>query len=280
MKKSLGIYRPTLRYGKPFIWQLELVCGKTPDTLEYQKRVGSNPSYYYAQSDRACRAYPFSQIKSVIEPIIYPEAQESLQRWRERVGEEEANRICSESKAAGEMGHKALANWTQNKPLGVCSMNMMGYRQGLENKILPYLNKNTLGLLVEDKQGKTMSLSEVFVADFELGFIGRLDLVTSLKYSNNTRVLLELKGSRNQKTIEQMESHIIQAVAYWQTFNRIALAYPNQLQPLDGVAMAYIYQDGDGDLLPILGQELREYEQQWQQWLNCFYELLTGAKVA
>jgi len=282
MKQNLGIYCPTLRGEQSNPWKLNLVLGNTPQILQYQKRVRSNPSFYYAQGDRTCRAYSFSQIKSMVEPMINPQAQENLQRWREQVGEEEADRICKESIDAGNMGHKALANWVQDQPLGVCSMNMIGYRQALENEILPYLTKNAFGLSIKDQQGRIVSLSEIFVADFDLGFIGRLDLVTSLKHPEygNTKVVLELKGSRNRKKIDYMQSHIIQAVAYQSTFNRIASAYPDQLELLDGVAMAYIYQDGCGDLVPVLGEELEGYEQQWHNWLNRFYELLKGRKAA
>ncbi|BAQ59822.1 hypothetical protein GM3708_228 [Geminocystis sp. NIES-3708] len=70
--------------------------------------------------------------------------------------------------------------------------------------------------------GFPISLSEVFVADFNLGFIEHLDLVPLLKYFSNNLVLPEyFKGSRKRQTIKQMESHIIQPVAYWQTFNCI-----------------------------------------------------------
>jgi hypothetical protein len=256
--------------------------GDAPDTLEYQRRQGDRPSFYYPRGDRSRPLYSFSQVKATVEPVLDPDAPLVLQRWRERVGEEEAERICAESKAAGEMGHKALENWSQNKPLGIYPLNMTGYRQALEKDILPYLQRGKSNLSVVDTNGDAHILSEVFVADFDRNFIGRLDLVTriSVKPFNARRVLLELKGSRNQKKTEHMQPHIIQAVAYQQTFNKVASAYPKHLEVLDGVAIAYMYRDGYGTLLPVFGEELMEYERQWEQWLDCFRELLGGSEAA
>lgn len=287
MKKSnCGLYVPTERYGKPNIWRLQRLVGNAPPILEYQRRQGNAPSYYYPQGDRTQPVYSFSQVKSTVEPVFNPGATSALQRWWERVGSDEANRICAESKAAGEMGHGFLENWSkQDAALSqpVTPIHMWGYRQALEQDILPYLDQSgEPGLSITDEHGELRPLSEVFVADFEQGFIGRLDLVTRISASpfNNKRVLLELKGSRKQKKYEHTKPHIIQAIAYQSTFNKIANEYPEQLEALDGVAIAYMYQDGHGDLIPIFGEELQEYEQQWQQWLNCFHDLLGGSKAA
>ena len=277
-----AFYVPTQRYGKPNIWSLKRLLGDAPECLDYQRRQGDRPSFYYPKGNPSQPLYSFSQIKSTVEPIVDPHAQSNLQRWRERVGEEKANRICDESKFAGEMGHKALEKWSQNKPLGPCSMDMMGYRQALENHVFPYLQRGESSLSVVDRNGEVHVLSEVFVADFDRNFIGRLDLVTRIKteFCDNRRVLLELKGSRSPKKLEYMQSHFIQAVAYQQAFNKVVDVYPDYLEPLDGVAIAYMYRDGNGALIPIFGQELQEYERQWEQWLDCFHDLLGGVQAA
>ncbi|MEB3189725.1 MAG: hypothetical protein VKL42_05200, partial [Snowella sp.] len=107
----LALYQSTQRYGKSNIWRLQRLLGDAPKILDYQKRQGDRSSYYYPEGDYLSSLHSFSQVKSTVELIFDPEAQENLQRWRERVGEAEANLICEESKAAGEMGHKSLENW-------------------------------------------------------------------------------------------------------------------------------------------------------------------------
>lgn len=275
-RNNLNIYEPTLRNGKSNPYHLKRVLGNGPSILKYQRCLGKRPGYYYSPETPNYVAYSFSQIKKIVEPVFDPNASKKLQAWRERVGEKEADRICYESKTAGEMGHKTLENWAQNKPFGPCPMDMRDYKQALINDILPHLHQEELRLSVTDSNGEVLVLSEIFVADFETKFIGRLDLVARISTEpfHNQRVLLELKGSIKPKRLEFMHPHIIQGVAYQSSFNKIAAAYPNHVEPLDGVALAYMYSQGYGQFVPILGPNLEQYEQHWKQWLNCFHSQL------
>jgi hypothetical protein len=280
--KHLNLYKPTVRNGKLDPWNPELVLGNGPSKLKYQRRQGQRPGYYYSPEYPNQPLFSFSQVKNTVEPVFDPDAAEKLQAWRDRVGEAQADRICNESKTAGQIGHQMLDNWRHNKPLGVCPMNMIKYKQALENDILPHLHRDGVGLFVTDHNGEVLVLSEVFVADFDAQFIGRFDLVTRISTEpfDNQRVLLELKGSLKPKNPEFMHPHLIQAVAYQSTFNKIAVAYPDHLEPLDGVALAYMYSKGYGEFVPVFGAELEEYERQWNQWLDCFHDLLGGLKAA
>jgi hypothetical protein len=40
------------------------------------------------------------------------------------------------------------------------------------------------------------------------------------------------------------------------------------------MAMAYMYSSGNGQVIPILGEEIQEYADEWQQWLACFHDIL------
>jgi hypothetical protein len=280
--KALNIYKSTIRNGKSNPFHLQRVLGNGPNVLKYQRCFEQQPGYYYSPENPDDAAYSFSQVKKTVEAVFDPDAQEKLQAWRDRVGEAEADRICNQAKEAGQIGHKMLENWTQNKPLGPSSMKMMPYKQALTEDILPHLYRDEVGLSVTDHNGEVLALSEVFVADFEAQFIGRFDLVTRISSEpfHNQRVLLELKGSLKPKKPEFMEPHIIQGVAYQSTFNKIAAAYPEHLEPLDGVALAYVYGTGKGEFVPVFGAELEEYEQQWLQWLDCFHSQLRGVNAA
>ena len=153
---------------------------------------------------------------------------------------------------------------------------MAGYAQALTGNVLPYLRQSDPPIAVVDDQGEVVTLSEVFVVDFNQQFLGRLDLVVEIAVEPfvGQRVLLELKGSRKEKTLDHMRGNIIQGVSYLTTFNVIASAFPDRVLPLDGMAMAYMYGSGNGQVIPFFGEELQEYVAEWQQWLACFHDVL------
>ncbi|MCM1983701.1 MULTISPECIES: hypothetical protein [Cyanophyceae] len=280
-KRKLGVYAPTERNGRSNIYQLQLVVGNGPQQLSYQRWQDGNPAYYFGRGSSDDRAFSFSAIKSQVTPILDPDAEQALKNWEKRVGKDEADRIRNESIAAGKMGHNMLERWNRGQTPGPFPMNMGGYVKALKDGIFPYLRRSTPPLSVIDQERNEVTLSEVFVADFEEQFIGRFDLVTEIAASpfDGARVLLELKGSRNEKSLEHKLPHIVQATAYLTTYNKIAAAFPEQIAPLDGIAMAYMYSSGIGEMMPILGEELQEYIEEWQGWLTCF-QSLRGAKDA
>lgn len=269
--QTLSLYKTTVCRGKRNKYHLELIFGDGPKVLKYQGFRGQRPGYHYSPDNPRFLAYSFSEIKKFIEPFFYPDMQEKLQAWREKMGDE-ADRICKEAIEVGNMVHKMLANYAHNQALGPCTIDKMPYKQALQDDILPHFDQDRLEASLTDHDGDVLPLSEVFVADFQNQFIGGLDLITRIttKPFDHQRVLLELKASRNPKKIEYMHPHIVQATALQSTFNKLAEIFPD-LEPLDGVAVAYVYSQGNGDLVPIAGEELQEYEQEWQQWLAYFH---------
>lgn len=280
--KTLGLYVPTLRYGKPNNYRLRRVLGNGPAILEYQRYQNGHPSYYYGAGDRGTRAYSFSAVKSTVTPILDPESLDVLKRWEARVGKEEADRIRNEAISAGKIGYSMLERWNDGKSLGAYPLNMTGYVEALDNNVLPYLRQSNPPISVVDDEGELVTLSEVFVVDFDQQFLGRIDLVVEVATGpfEGQRVLLELKGSRKEKTLEYMRNNIIQGVAYLTTFNKIASAFPNRVFPIDGMAMAYIYSSGNGQVIPFFGEDLQEYDEEWQQWLECFHDVLQERMAA
>lgn len=279
----LGIYVPTQRNGKLNIYCLRRLLGNGPDILEYQKSRNGYPPYYYGAiaTGEKLHTYSFSAIKNATASIVDPDTESHLQAWEERVGTEEAERIRNEAVQAGRMAHTMLERWNRGQSLGLFDMNMAGYVQALEDSILPHLRHLKPPISVNDEQGNPVLLSEIFVANFDQQFIGRLDLVAEIATHPYTgkRVILELKGSRNQKQLDFMRGNIIQAVAYFKTFNEIAAVYP-QVQPLDGLAIAYIYRCGTGQFFPIFGNDITEYLAEWQRWQEIFHDRLNEPPAA
>jgi hypothetical protein len=215
-----GLYEPTIQAGKPNNYRLQRVVGNGPEILEYQRSQDGCPPYYYGSGDRSRRVYSFSAIKTAVTPILDPGVGQIIRSWEARVGKEEAQSIRSEAINAGKLCHSMLERWIKGKTLGLYPLNMDGYVQALQDDILPYLNQSSPPIAIVDDAGELVTLSEVFVVDFDTQFLGRIDLVAEIAVEpfNGQRVLLELKGSRKEKTLEHMRSNIIQAVAYLSTF--------------------------------------------------------------
>lgn len=277
-----GLYSPTERFGKRNDYRLQKVLGNGPEILEYQKSQNGYPPYYYDPAARSVCVYSFSAMKTVVTPILDPGSEEILKSWTARVGSEEAKQIRDEAVNAGNMGHSMLERFNAGKSIGPYSLKMAGYVKALTDDILPHLNPSSSPIAVVDDHGELVTLSEIFVVDFDRQFLGRLDMVAEIarKPFNGCRVLLELKGSRKEKKFEHMRVGIVQAVAYMTTFNKIASLFPDRVLPLDGVAMAYMYTSGNGEIIPVLGEELQEYVDEWEQWLSCFHDSLVGEIAA
>lgn len=279
----LGIYAPMREGRKSNIYRLRRVLGNGPSSLEYQKSRDGDPAYYYGTlaTGEITRSYSFSTIKNATAHIVDPDGGAKLQAWEKRVGKQEAERIRAEAVQAGKLAHTMLERWNCGQSLGLFDMNLAGYVQALNESILPHLRPSKPLISVGDDRGNPIPLSEVFVANFDRQFIGRLDLVAEIAtppYAGR-RVLLELKGSRNQKQLSFMQANIIQAVAYFHTFNEIAAFYP-EVQPLDGLAIAYVYRCGTGQFLPIFGDDIEEYLAEWEQWQAIFQYYLNEPPAA
>ena len=280
--QKAGFYTSTQRFGKPNNFRLQKVLGNGPEILVYQKSENGHLPYYYGEEDRSFRVYGFTVVKNVVTPILDPGADQSIKCWAARVGKEKAEQIRNEAISTGKTLHSMAERWNAGKSLGLYPLDMSSYVEALKDDILPHLNPSSSPIAVVDDNDEVITLSEVFVVDFDRQFLGRLDLVVEIarKPFNGSRVLLELKSSRKEKTQEHMRGGIIQAVAYLTTFNTIALLFPDRVLPLDGVAMAYVYSAGNGQIMPVLGEELEEYVEEWAQWLSCFHDVLNERSAA
>lgn len=274
--QKVGLYVPTVRWGKPNIYRLRRVLGDGPEILVYQKSENGHLPYYYGEEDRSFRVYGFTVVKNVVTPILDPGTEQSLTNWVAREGKERAEQIRNESMSIGKTLHSMAERWNAGKSLGPYPLNMTGYVEAFKHDIVPYLNPSSSPIAVVDDNDEVIALSEVFVVDFDQQFLGRLDLVVEIAQEpfNGSRILLELKSSRKEKTLEHMRGAIIQATAYMTTFNKIATLFPDRVLPLDGVAMAYVYSAGNGQITPVLGEELEEYVEEWELWLSCFHDVL------
>lgn len=134
-----------------------------------------------------------------------------LKRWREQVGDKEADRIIQESLSAGNLLHNALHQWAKGKPLPFYPLRLEGYIDALRNDILPYIEQPVPTVTI-NYDGEFVPTTELYLFDFEREFGGRFDLI--LGFRGNI-LMGELKGKREPKHFEFMQEAVIQACCYF-----------------------------------------------------------------
>lgn len=116
--------------------------------------------------------------------------------WRERVGEEEANRVSQISCNRGTNVHTLCERYLNNEPLGT----MMPDAVEMFRSIKPMLNNiNDIWYQEQALYSKT------------LGMAGRVD---SVGHYNGVLSIIDFKTSKRPKNVEDIEDYFLQTTAY------------------------------------------------------------------
>ena len=140
-----------------------------------------------------------------------------IKAWRERVGEEEANRISGKAANRGTRVHSIVEKYLNNED----TTNFLPHiRQSLEN----------LKPVLDDKVGPIYGL-EVPLYSHHLGVAGRCDCIA--KYNGVTSII-DFKTSRYIKKKEKISNYFAQGAAYsimWE--ERTGMVAPNIVIVMD-----------------------------------------------
>lgn len=120
-----------------------------------------------------------------------------LKEWRERVGEEEADRITKQSTISGTDLHLAIENFLKNLP----EHNMYPATKWMMHSLKPVLKRH-IG---------TIYAQEVPLYSQQLGFAGRVDCVAMWKEQLS---IIDFKTARKAREPEMIEDYFIQCCAY------------------------------------------------------------------
>ena len=121
-----------------------------------------------------------------------------LYRWRRRVGEEEANRIATESSSRGTKIHKHMENHMGGKEVDLSS--------ATEDEIQMFHGLK----LYENKITKVYG-REIPLYSTSLKFAGRADLVGEWEH---TPAIVDYKTSKKPKKREWIKDYFVQGTAY------------------------------------------------------------------
>ena len=144
-------------------------------------------------------------------------SEDSIREWRQRVGEEEANKVSHRASNRGTAVHSIIEKYLKNEDT---SDNLPHIKQSLAN-LRPILDKSI---------GKIFGL-ETALYSRHLGMAGRCDCIAEW---NGVPSIIDFKTSRRIKKKENIASYFAQASAYAIMFEeRTGLAIPNTVIVMD-----------------------------------------------
>ena len=144
-------------------------------------------------------------------------SEDSIRKWRKRVGDEEANRVSSRASSRGTQVHSIVEDYLNNE-------NTRDYfphvKQSLQN-LRPILDKSI---------GRIFGL-EVALFSSYLGMAGRCDCIAEF---DGVPSIVDFKTSLRPKKKEHISNYFAQASAYAIMFEeRTGLAVPNTVIVMD-----------------------------------------------
>lgn len=143
--------------------------------------------------------------------------EESIRRWRERVGEDEANKIGTRASNRGSAVHSIIEGYLKNEDT---------------SDYLPHIQQSLLNLkpILDKSIGKIYGL-EVALFSRYLGMAGRCDCIAEF---DGVPSIIDFKTSRRPKQKEKISNYFAQASAYAIMFEeRTGMAIPNTVILMD-----------------------------------------------
>lgn len=138
-----------------------------------------------------------------ITTVLSLKSREAIQRWREQVGEEEANRITAQAGRRGTAVHTIAEDYLNNKDdwkKGVMPSNLHSFLQ-----IKPILDKNVNNIWAQ----------EVPLYSDKFRLAGRVDCIAEY---DGELCIIDFKTSRKPKKEEWITSYFMQASFYAAAF--------------------------------------------------------------
>ena len=144
-------------------------------------------------------------------------SEDSIREWRQRVGEEEANKVSHRASNRGTAVHSIIEKYLRNEDT---SDNLPHIKQSLAN-LRPILDKSI---------GKIFGL-ETALYSRHLGMAGRCDCIAEF---DGVPSIIDFKTSRWPKKKEKITNYFAQASAYAIMFEeRTGMAIPNTVILMD-----------------------------------------------
>lgn len=196
-----------------------------------------------------CNGQWYPSVTSILSATKSQEEKESLERWRQKVGEAEADRISAESCARGTEMHSLCEKLFKGEDLGpISDLALPAWRS-----IKPLLARV-----------KPIMLEE-FVYHESLRYAGRFDCFGS--FDGHHHSMIDFKTSIKPKRKEWIDGYFIQAVAY------AGALYSLTGKQVDSVAILIAVPGKLAQNFVIDRAEMLGYWATWKQKLKHFEEI-------
>ena len=219
-----------------------------------------NNSYRYPKTQRekvnGLRHYVFDteklpSVTTILDQTQTAEKRESLQRWRERVGEEEATRIVDSAGARGTAMHKILEKYIIEE----------GYLD------LTNVGKEAHNMAMQVIQNGLSNVTEFYGSECTLYYpglyAGQTDLIATHK---GDMAVIDFKQTNKPKKREWIEDYCLQLAAYGMAHDFV---YKTAITK---AVIMMCSKDNFYQEFVIAGEEYRKYKHQWLERVNKYYE--------
>ena len=179
------------------------------------------------------------------------EKRESLQAWRDRVGDENATRIVDESAARGTAMHKILEKYILEE----------GYLD------LTNVGKEAHNMAIQVIQNGLSSVTEFYGSECTLYYsglyAGQTDLIATHK---GDMAVIDFKQTNKPKKREWIEDYCLQLAAYGMAHDFV---YKTAITK---AVIMMCSKDNFYQEFVIADEEYRKYKHQWLERVNKYYE--------
>ena len=219
-----------------------------------------NNSYRYPKTQRekvnGLRHYVFDteklpSVTTILDQTQSAEKRESLQRWRDRVGEAEATRIVDSAGARGTAMHKILEKYIIEE----------GYLD------LTNVGKEAHNMAMQVIQNGLSNVTEFYGSECTLYYpglyAGQTDLIATHK---GDMAVIDFKQTNKPKKREWIEDYCLQLAAYGMAHDFI---YKTAITK---AVIMMCSKDNFYQEFVIAGEEYRKYKHQWLERVNKYYE--------
>ncbi len=153
--------------------------------------------------------------------VLSSYGKKALFEWRQRVGEEEANRISSKASRRGTALHTVCEKYLLNEMTSMKIASMIPTTKELFFKIKTHIDANV---------GKVYALEQALYSD-ALGVAGRVDCIAEW---NGKLSIVDFKSSTKQKNKDNIENYFMQCTAYAEMFGELTKQNIEQIVVLIG----------------------------------------------
>jgi hypothetical protein len=190
-------------------------------------------------------------VTTILKATESPEKQESLQRWREKMGVENAARIVDESAARGTAMHLILEKYIEKQ--GYLDLTQVG--QQAHNMAIRVIEQGLCN--VSEYYGLEATLYYPGL------YAGATDLIAVHKGQD---AIVDFKQTNKPKKREWIEDYCLQLAAYAMAHN-----YVYKTSITKGVVMM-CSKDNYYQEFVIEGEEFKKYKHQWLERVNQYYK--------